>query len=116
MSALGDFGPARPGVDLSKNQNANAFGAISTLITIGTAAVTLRLAARLKTKEGLAVDDYIIFCALVGFRSPLILLFSFSSFHFRQFFSYGTASCALVSKSSALQALCVCHGSNEPGL
>lgn len=67
MSASGDFGPAPPGVDLSQNQNANMLGAVITLMTVGIVSVALRVLARIKTKDiNFAIDDYLIFAALVS--------------------------------------------------
>ncbi|PGH26725.1 hypothetical protein AJ80_01671 [Polytolypa hystricis UAMH7299] len=66
MSASGDFGPAPPGVDLSENQNVTVYGAVIALMVIGTIAVVLRVATRTGSKDGgLAVDDYLIFAALL---------------------------------------------------
>ncbi|KAJ9650081.1 hypothetical protein H2201_009320, partial [Coniosporium apollinis] len=65
MSASGDFGPAPPGVDLSENQNGMILGGVITLTIIGTAAVALRVVARMKAKDfEFFVDDYLIIGAL----------------------------------------------------
>ena len=66
MSASGDFGPAPPGVDLSESQNGRMYGGVITLMVLGTLAVALRVYARSKTKLRFAVDDYLIFVALVS--------------------------------------------------
>lgn len=67
MSASGAFGPAPPGVNLAENQNANTYGAVITIMIIGTAAVALRAAARMTPKEwNFAIDDYLVVLALVS--------------------------------------------------
>ncbi|OCL10403.1 hypothetical protein AOQ84DRAFT_289378 [Glonium stellatum] len=67
MSASGAFGPAPPGIDLSQNQNGQIFGAVITLMVIGTIAVIMRfIARRTPNSMSLAVDDYLIVAALVG--------------------------------------------------
>ncbi|KAL4898334.1 hypothetical protein BDV59DRAFT_3196 [Aspergillus ambiguus] len=64
--ATGDFGPAPPGVDLSKNQTGNLLGAVVPVAVLGSIAVGLRILARLKTKDvRLAIDDYLILPALL---------------------------------------------------
>lgn len=80
-TATGDFGPAPPGVDLTKNQAGNLLGAVIPVALLGTTAVVLRLAAPMKTQESrkLAVDDYLIIVALL--------------------FSWGTAISCFISES-----------------
>lgn len=69
-TATGDFGPAPPGVDLTKNQNGRLLGAVIPVSVFGTIAVILRLAVRLRRKEmKLATDDYLIVAALVRINS-----------------------------------------------
>lgn len=78
MSASGAFGPAPPGIDLSQNQNGQIFGAVITLMVIGTIAVIMRfIARRTPNSMSLAVDDYLIVAALI--------------------FAYGTGICSLLS-------------------
>ena len=68
MSASGDFGPAPPGVNLAENQNSQIFGAVITLMVIGTVAVIMRFVARSTSNSiSLASDDYLIVVALVGY-------------------------------------------------
>lgn len=78
MAATGDFGPAPAGTNLAENQNAQIFGAVITLMVIGTVGVVMRWVAR-KTPDSiaLAIDDYLIVAALI--------------------FAYGTAICSLLS-------------------
>lgn len=67
MSVSGDFGPAPPGLDLSENQNGDMLGGVITLMVLGTLSVLLRIYARLVTKDfSFALDDYLIFAALVS--------------------------------------------------
>ncbi|KAL5356324.1 hypothetical protein BJX96DRAFT_171508 [Aspergillus floccosus] len=64
--ATGDFGPAPPGVDLTRNQTGNLLGAVIPVAVFGTTAVGLRIVARLRTKDvKLATDDYLIIPALI---------------------------------------------------
>ncbi|KAJ5781185.1 hypothetical protein N7457_006345 [Penicillium paradoxum] len=65
--ATGDFGPAPPGMNLSKNQTGSLLGSVIPVAVLGTIAVILRLVARMKTKEigKLAMDDYLIIAALL---------------------------------------------------
>lgn len=66
-TASGDFGPAPPGVDLTKNQNGRLLGSVVPVAVLGTIAVILRLAVRLKGKDmRLALDDYLIIAGLVS--------------------------------------------------
>jgi hypothetical protein len=68
MSVSGDFGPAPPGVNLAENQNGQIFGAVITLMVIGTVAVIMRFVARSTPNSiSLASDDYLIVVALVGY-------------------------------------------------
>jgi len=67
MSATGVFGPAPPGIDLSKTQNAAIVKAVISLMVIGTLAVVLRVVARLMSKsKKLAIDDYLVILGLVS--------------------------------------------------
>lgn len=67
MSATGVFGPAPPGIDLSKTQNGSIVRAVVSLMVIGTLAVILRLASRVMSKKRkLAIDDYLIVVGLVS--------------------------------------------------
>ena len=96
MSASGDFGPAPPGVNLTENQNGQIFGAVITLMVIGTAAVVIRFVARSTSNSiSLASDDYLIVAALVGYifilKQKFILIIA-------QLFAYGTGICSLSSK------------------
>lgn len=78
MSVSGDFGPAPPGVNLAENQNGQIFGAVITLMVIGTVAVIMRFVARSTSNNiSLASDDYLIVAALL--------------------FAYGTGICSLLS-------------------
>lgn len=81
VTATGDFGPAPPGVDLTKNQTGNLLGAVIPVAVLGTTAVILRLVAPMKTREArkFAVDDYLIIVALL--------------------FSWGTAISCFISES-----------------
>ena len=94
MSASGDFGPAPPGVNLAKNQNGQIFGAVITLMVIGTIAVIMRFVARSTSNSvSLASDDYVIVAALVGYifiKYKFILIIA-------QLFAYGTGICSLSS-------------------
>ncbi|KAJ5162534.1 hypothetical protein N7492_007926 [Penicillium capsulatum] len=77
MSASGDFGPAPPGVDLSEDQNGQMIGGVVTLMVLGLLSVALRMYARLKTKMGFAVDDYLIFAGLFfAFGTGIVVLIS----------------------------------------
>ncbi len=69
MSASGVFGPAPPGIDLSKTQNTSITAAVVSLMVIGSIFVLLRLVARIMAKTRgatLAVDDYCIALGLVS--------------------------------------------------
>jgi hypothetical protein len=71
MSASGVFGPAPPGIDLSKTQNSSIRSAVISLMVIGTVFVILRLVARTIQKGvSLAADDY---CVALGLASLNIL-------------------------------------------
>ncbi|KAF2498225.1 hypothetical protein BU16DRAFT_287634 [Lophium mytilinum] len=75
---LGDFGPAPPGMNLADNQNGVTYGAVITLMIIGTVSVVLRFMARMKPGQvQLAMDDWLIVGALI--------------------FAWGTGICSLLS-------------------
>jgi len=100
MSASGDFGPAPPGVNLTENQNGQIFGAVITLMVIGTVAVIMRFVARSTPNSiSLASDDYLIVAALVGYifilKDKFILIIA-------QLFAYGTGICSLLSEYQLL--------------
>ncbi|KAF9888835.1 hypothetical protein FE257_008204 [Aspergillus nanangensis] len=64
--ATGDFGPAPPGVDLSKNQTGSLLGAVIPVAVFGSIAVVMRIVVRLRTQDvTLAIDDYLIVPALI---------------------------------------------------
>ncbi|EEU38096.1 uncharacterized protein NECHADRAFT_84327 [Fusarium vanettenii 77-13-4] len=64
MSASGAWGPAPPGVDLSESQDREILTSVITIMVIGITAVILRLAARLKSRARLGLDDYCVLAAL----------------------------------------------------
>lgn len=66
MSLLGDFGPAPPGVDLEETQTQNIVVSVTVIMALGVSSVFLRLVARIKSGNRLAVDDYLVFVALVS--------------------------------------------------
>jgi len=77
-SGTGEFGPAPPGIDLTENQNGLTYGAVITLMVIGTVSVGLRFFARMKPGQmQLALDDWLITAALL--------------------FAWGTGICSLLS-------------------
>lgn len=95
--ATGDFGPAPPGLDMTENQTGDLLGAVVPVAVFGTIAVSLRLVARLRTKDvTLAIDDYLIIAALVSLPLPCMLRMLTLIYRHYQVFSWGTAiSCFL---------------------
>lgn len=66
MSASGDWGPAPAGIDLTEDQDGEILRPVIALMTLGIIAVAIRLVARCKSGTGIAIDDCLIFLALVS--------------------------------------------------
>lgn len=67
MSSSGVFGPAPPGIDLSKTQDGPIIKAVVSLMVIGSIFVALRVFARTMQKGiSLDIDDYLIILGLVS--------------------------------------------------
>ncbi|PYH92919.1 hypothetical protein BO71DRAFT_420462 [Aspergillus ellipticus CBS 707.79] len=85
MSVTGDFGSASPGLDLSANQNGSMIGAVVTLMVIATLSVSLRAFLRIiSTEVDLALDDYLIFIALLccyGLGTCVLISLSYGNGH-----------------------------------
>ncbi|CAF3501602.1 unnamed protein product [Fusarium graminearum] len=65
MSASGDWGPAPAGIDLTEDQDGEILRPVIALMTLGIIAVAIRLVARCKSGTGIAIDDCLIFLALI---------------------------------------------------
>ncbi|KAF7587763.1 hypothetical protein BBP40_006723 [Aspergillus hancockii] len=114
MSVSGDFGPAPPGVNLAENQNAAMLGAVITLMVVGSLSVVLRLYARTEFKKlnHLAVDDYLIFVAMLfayGLGVCVIISIQFKNGHHIQVLTKHefTAIWKLLFSHVILYAFCV---------
>lgn len=65
MSVSGDWGPAPEGIDLTEQQDGEILRPVIALVTMGILAVAIRFVARFKSGTKIAIDDYLILCALV---------------------------------------------------
>ncbi|KAG9254010.1 uncharacterized protein F5Z01DRAFT_655719 [Emericellopsis atlantica] len=76
MSASGDWGPTPKGMDLTENQTMSILVTVITIMALGILSVILRLVARLKSGNSLAVDDYTIVLALIFAIGTAVLCFT----------------------------------------